>query len=154
MSGRFILDTNIVIAIFNGETSIKEHLLKADEVFISSTVLGELFFGAFKSKRSKTNIKRISDFAYSISILMCDKDTAYQYGIVKNRLLEKGKPIPENDSFSLDPVAINRIFFRIYHCIFFWQRNSTFFRRLAENYNLYSKISATNPHCHEILGSI
>jgi tRNA(fMet)-specific endonuclease VapC len=48
MSGRFILDTNIVIAFFSGETSIKEHLLKADEVFISSTVLGELFFGAFK----------------------------------------------------------------------------------------------------------
>jgi tRNA(fMet)-specific endonuclease VapC len=83
MSGRFILDTNIVIAIFSGETSIKEHLLKADEVFISSTVLGELFFGAFKSKRSKTNLKRISDFADSITILNCDKDTAYQYGIVK-----------------------------------------------------------------------
>jgi tRNA(fMet)-specific endonuclease VapC len=97
MSGRFILDTNIVIAIFSGETSIKEHLLKADEVFISSTVLGELFFGAFKSKLSKTNLKRISDFADSISILICDKDTAYQYGIVKNKLLEKGKPIPEND---------------------------------------------------------
>jgi tRNA(fMet)-specific endonuclease VapC len=97
MSGRFILDTNIVIAIFGGETSIKEHLLKADEVFISSTVLGELFFGAFKSKRSKTNLKRISDFADSISTLMCDKDTAYQYGIVKNKLQDKGKPIPEND---------------------------------------------------------
>jgi len=97
MSGRFILDTNIVIALFSGETSTKEHLLKADEVFISSTVLGELFFGAFKSKRSKTNLKRISDFADNISILMCDKDTAYQYGIVKNKLLEKGKPIPEND---------------------------------------------------------
>lgn len=97
MSGRFILDTNIVIAIFSGETSIKEHLLKADEIFISSIVLGELFFGAFKSKRSKTNLKRISDFADSISILMCDKDTAYQYGNVKNKLLDKGKPIPEND---------------------------------------------------------
>jgi tRNA(fMet)-specific endonuclease VapC len=97
MSGRFILDTNIVIAIFSGETSIKEHLIKADEVFISSTVLGELFFGAFKSKRSKTNLKRISDFADSITILKCDKDTAYQYGIVKYRLLDKGKPIPEND---------------------------------------------------------
>lgn len=30
MSGRFILDTNIIIAIFSGETSIKEHLLKAE----------------------------------------------------------------------------------------------------------------------------
>jgi tRNA(fMet)-specific endonuclease VapC len=97
MSGRFILDTNIVIALFSGETSIKEHLLKDDEVFISNTILGELFFGAFKSKRSKTNLKRISDFADTISILMCDKDTAYQYGIVKNELLKKGKPIPEND---------------------------------------------------------
>lgn len=97
MSGRFILDTNIVIAFFSGETSIKEHLSKADEVFISSNVLGELFFGAFKSKRSKTNLKRISNFADSITILNCDKDTAYQYGIVKNRLQDKGKPIPEND---------------------------------------------------------
>ena len=97
MSGRFILDTNIVIAIFNGETSIKEHLFEADEVFIPSTVLGELFFGAFKSKHSKINLKRIKDFADSITILSCDKDTAYQYGIVKYRLLDKGKPIPEND---------------------------------------------------------
>ncbi|MCZ7358026.1 MAG: type II toxin-antitoxin system VapC family toxin [Candidatus Methanoperedens sp.] len=97
MSGRFILDTNIVIAIFSGETSIKEHLLKADEVFISSIVLGELFFGAFKSKHSKTNLKRISDFADSITILTCDKNTAYQYGMVKNKLIDKGKPIPEND---------------------------------------------------------
>ena len=97
MSGRFILDTNIVIAIFNGESSIKEYLIKADEVFISSTVLGELFFGAFKSKRSKTNLKRISNFADSITILNCDKDTAQQYGIVKNKLLDKGKLIPEND---------------------------------------------------------
>lgn len=97
MSGRFLLDTNIIIAIFSGETPIKELLLKADEVFISSTVLGELFFGAFKSKRSETNLKRISDFADSITILTCDKDTAYQYGIVKKKLLDKGKPIPEND---------------------------------------------------------
>ena len=44
MSGRLIIDITNVIAIFSGETSIKEHLLKADEVFISSTVLGELFF--------------------------------------------------------------------------------------------------------------
>jgi hypothetical protein len=47
MSGRFILDTNIVIAIFSGETSIKEHLLKADEVFISSTVLMSVFIIPF-----------------------------------------------------------------------------------------------------------
>jgi len=97
MSGRFILDTNIVIAIFSGENSIKEHLLKTDEVFISSIVLEELFFGAFKSKRSKTNLNRISDFADSISILMCDNRYCISYGNGKNRLLDKGKPIPEND---------------------------------------------------------
>jgi tRNA(fMet)-specific endonuclease VapC len=32
-----------------------------------------------------------------VTILNCDKDTAQQYGIVKNKLLDKGKPIPEND---------------------------------------------------------
>ncbi len=97
MSGRFLLDTNIIIALFGNDASVKNRLVNADEVFISSTVLGELYFGAQKSKHIKKNLSRIEDFASSNAVLPCDTDTARFYGLIKKRLLEKGQPIPEND---------------------------------------------------------
>lgn len=50
MSGKCLLDTNIVIALFANEKSVKDNLAKTDEVFVPSVVIGELFFGAHKRK--------------------------------------------------------------------------------------------------------
>jgi tRNA(fMet)-specific endonuclease VapC len=97
MSGKFLLDTNILIALFSGDTSVQVHLKNANEVFISSTVLGELYFGARKSHHVKKNLEHIDEFASNITILSCDSNTARKYGQIKNSLHEKGKPIPEND---------------------------------------------------------
>ena len=50
-SGRFLLDTNIVIALLQGNDEVLSNLEKAAEVFIPAVVVGELFFGAAKSAR-------------------------------------------------------------------------------------------------------
>ncbi len=97
MSGRVVLDTNIVIALFAKEATILESLKKTDEVFIPNIVLGELYFGARKSARTDENIARINEFAMQNVVLNCDTETARQYGFVKHQLRTKGKPIPEND---------------------------------------------------------
>ncbi len=97
MSGKFLLDTNILIALFSGDALVQEHLENTDEVFISSTVLGELYFGARKSHHVKKNLAHVDEFASEITVLSCDSNTARTYGLIKNGLLEKGKPIPEND---------------------------------------------------------
>jgi len=39
MSGRFLLDTNIIIALFGDDASVKNQLAHADEIFTSSTVM-------------------------------------------------------------------------------------------------------------------
>jgi tRNA(fMet)-specific endonuclease VapC len=49
MSGRVLLDTNIVIAIFAGELPVLERMAAAEEVFVPAVVLGELYYGARKS---------------------------------------------------------------------------------------------------------
>lgn len=38
MSGRYLLDTNIIIALFASEKELQEKLAQADEVFIPSVV--------------------------------------------------------------------------------------------------------------------
>lgn len=97
MSGRFLLDTNIVIAIFAKEAVVEARLASATEVFIPIIVLGELYYGACKSVRVSENVEKIDEFAAINSILVCNTGTAREYGQIKNGLRAKGRPIPEND---------------------------------------------------------
>lgn len=86
MSGRFLLDTNIVIAIFAKDSGVTDHLAEAAEIFVPSIVLGELFYGARKSNQADANIARIEEFAADTVILACDAATGREYGRIKNDL--------------------------------------------------------------------
>jgi tRNA(fMet)-specific endonuclease VapC len=97
MNGKYCLDTNIIIALFAGNESILAKLAQVSEVFITSTILGELYYGALKSSRIQENLKRITDFTVGCTILNCDEETAGEYGRIKVELIQKGKMIPEND---------------------------------------------------------
>ena len=97
MSGRYLLDTNVIIALFADENDVKENLATAQEVLISSIAVGELCYGARKSGRAKQNLARIEEFAAGNVVLGCDIETARQYGDLKNRLRLKGQLLPEND---------------------------------------------------------
>jgi tRNA(fMet)-specific endonuclease VapC len=96
-SGRFLLDTNIVIALLEGEDRVVSNLDVAPEVFISVIVVGELLFGAAKSRRPAENTAKVERFATGRSILPCDLAVARAYGRLRQSLREKGRPIPEND---------------------------------------------------------
>ena len=97
MSGKFALDTNIVIGIFASDTSILHELRSDPKIFLPSIVLGELYYGAMLSLHSKQNVNRLEKFAKKCSVLNCDEETSLIYGKVKSSLKIIGKPIPEND---------------------------------------------------------
>ncbi|MDO9263159.1 MAG: type II toxin-antitoxin system VapC family toxin [Desulfosalsimonadaceae bacterium] len=97
MNGSYILDTNIIIALFALDAKVQKQLGQANEVFIPSIVLGELYYGAHKSVHVESNTQRIEELASNSAILACDAECAKHYGIIKNRLRAKGRPIPEND---------------------------------------------------------
>ena len=96
-SGRFLLDTNIVIALLQGDGTVLCHLDRAREVFILAVALGELFFGAAKSGRPSENTAKVERFAAGRAIVSCDLDVVREYGRLKQRLKERGRPLPEND---------------------------------------------------------
>jgi tRNA(fMet)-specific endonuclease VapC len=107
MTGSLLLDTNLVIALFANDSKAGELIATATGVFVPTIVFGELFFGARKSGRPDENIARIAEFAVRTSVLSCDVQTAFTYGIIKDSLRRKGTPIPENDVW-IAAVAIQR----------------------------------------------
>ncbi|HEY9872823.1 MAG TPA: type II toxin-antitoxin system VapC family toxin [Candidatus Obscuribacterales bacterium] len=97
MSGRYLLDTNIIIALFADEAVVKNNLAQTDEVFIPSIAIGELCYGARKSGRPEENLARVNELVANSTVIGCDAETARQYGEVKNKLRLRGRPLPEND---------------------------------------------------------
>lgn len=85
MSGRRLLDTNIVVALFAGDGSVQEKLAEANKVFVPSIVLGELHYGARKSGQTEKNLVRLEEFAASSAVVACDAGTAREYGIIKDQ---------------------------------------------------------------------
>jgi len=71
VSGNCLLDTNIVIALFAGEQSVLDHLKDANEVYIPSIVIGELYFGAHKS--SQVIKKPETDWSSHFNLWRCDR---------------------------------------------------------------------------------
>jgi tRNA(fMet)-specific endonuclease VapC len=49
MSGSYILDTNIVIALFANDSLVTKEIATVDEIYLPAIVAGELFYGAFNS---------------------------------------------------------------------------------------------------------
>ncbi|MEJ5311323.1 MAG: type II toxin-antitoxin system VapC family toxin [Anaerolineae bacterium] len=97
MNGDYLLDTNIVIALFAREVSVLQGLTKAEGVFIPSIVIGELYYGAYRSGQRDANLARITQFVVDNVVLNCDAETAHHYGAIKDALQRKGRPVPEND---------------------------------------------------------
>ncbi len=97
MNGRYLLDTNIIIDLFNGDDVVTKKIINADEIFIPNIVIGELYYGSYGSKKAKSNLKRLEEFILSTTVINTNIETARIYGYIKNELKKNGTPIPEND---------------------------------------------------------
>lgn len=96
MNGNFLLDTNIIIAFYSRDPIVLKKIVEG-KIYIPSIVIGELWFGAEKSIKKSTNQKQIETLAEQVTILPVTEETSKHYGVIKNQLKQKGKPIPEND---------------------------------------------------------
>ncbi|CAD5253905.1 tRNA(fMet)-specific endonuclease VapC [Imperialibacter sp. EC-SDR9] len=98
VSGRFLVDTNVVVDFFKGDQTIRMKLAEG-EIFLPSIVIGELYFGAYASgvvANKKKRLKQIAYFLDNYPVLEVSETTAHHYGGIKSQL-KSLKPIPEND---------------------------------------------------------
>jgi tRNA(fMet)-specific endonuclease VapC len=95
----FMLNTNIVIAFFNGEPSISEKILNnIDNIVLSSLVIAELDYGAKSSLMAIKNLEKLYNFVELIKIMPFDFECAKTLGTIKSKLRKLGKPTGEVDA--------------------------------------------------------
>ncbi len=95
--GKYLLDTNILIAVLAGEPAVSAALGAATAVYLPSIAVGELFYGAQKSGRPAANRQVVETLAGAGIVLPCGLQTARWYGELKALLRARGTPLPEND---------------------------------------------------------
>jgi len=76
MPGRVLLDTNVIIALFSGEKAVSKQFTES-EVFVSSTVLGELYYGARKSVHAAANVAKVDQFAAGLRAFEITDNSGY-----------------------------------------------------------------------------
>lgn len=95
---RYLLDTNAVVAILNGKHSpLTERVRKHQpaDIGVSSIVIHELFFGAFKSQRVDRNVALVDNLRFAV--VEFDREDARRAGEIRASLASKGKPIGPYD---------------------------------------------------------
>lgn len=96
----FMLDTNICIYIIKKRPeSILKRFKKYrnQNVYISVITWAELQYGVERSSSKKFNQKIINDFISHLFVVPWDKESAVQYGKLRNALNEKGTPVGNMD---------------------------------------------------------
>ncbi len=94
-----LLDTNAVSALFNGDPQILEYAAKAERVFLSTVVIGELQAGFYIGSKVRENQALLEKLLSrsTVEILPVTSETADYYGRVVVALRKAGHPIPVND---------------------------------------------------------
>lgn len=94
-----LIDTNAYTAFMRGDREIVEVIAHADQLYLSSTALGELLAGFAAGTREDKNRTELARFLESprVNVLNVTADTADSYALVYAGLRRKGQPIPTND---------------------------------------------------------
>ncbi|MBU4319756.1 MAG: type II toxin-antitoxin system VapC family toxin [Thermodesulfovibrionales bacterium] len=106
---KFLLDTDTCVYLLNGNPSLKK---KVEEVgvfslAISNSVLAELYFGAYNSKKIEDNLKRINLFKKNLTVLSDSEESALRFGKIKADLRTKGKIIEDFDILIASIAIVN-----------------------------------------------
>jgi len=96
---KILLDTNAYTRLLRGDKDTLEALGRADVVFMSVFVLGELYAGFKGGCRESKNRAQLDEFLRrpTVRVLTATQETSDIFGAIKHRLNTAGTPIPIND---------------------------------------------------------
>jgi len=96
---KILLDTNAYSEFMSGNKLVFDSIIEAEEIYISTVMLGELFSGFQGGKKQTKNKEDLKSFLTKdgIKIINVSIETAEIFGEIKAELSNRGKMIPLND---------------------------------------------------------
>lgn len=96
---KLLLDTNAYSALVEARPDVGQHVREAEEVVISTVVLGEILFGFHNGSRYEQNRRVLDKFLHepNVRVITLTLTTAERFGEIFANLRKRGKPIPTND---------------------------------------------------------
>ncbi len=96
---KVLLDTNAYSALKRGVDAVVRHVTRAETVFLSTVVAGELLAGFRQGTRLRKNLAELDAFIDNphVTVVPVSLVTADRFGRIAAALRAKGRPIPTND---------------------------------------------------------
>jgi tRNA(fMet)-specific endonuclease VapC len=95
--GSVLLDTSVVVDYFRQDPRLHQKIEQIEDAYLPLIVLGELFYGVYKSKQRDKALAQVQEFSRGCIVLFPVESTAELYAQIKAELAVAGKMIPEND---------------------------------------------------------
>ena len=99
MGLRVLLDSNAYVQLMRGSEKVAGIVRGAEEVLLSTVVLGELMYGFRHGSRYERNARALRAFLDNpyVTVVPVEETTADRYSRIAAALRAKGRPIPTND---------------------------------------------------------
>lgn len=100
MTAPLVVDTNALIALFDGNKAIAERLFRAGRIIVPAVVCGEMDVGTRGNTRRESLVRAAFDKFLSlprVEIGPVVRNTGPFYATVYNFCRAQGRPIPTND---------------------------------------------------------
>lgn len=93
-----LLDTDVCIELLRGNRNVIEERKRVDSpVGVSFMTVGELFYGAEKSKNRQKNLAIVEEFLLSVQIIDSSFLVMKKFGALKVELVKAGLVLPDAD---------------------------------------------------------
>ena len=96
---RILLDSDAYSQLMRGRHQVHDLVRRAEEIFLSAIVVGEIMFGFRHGTRFDENMAELRAFFDNpyTHLLPVGQATADRYSRIATALRAKGRPIPTND---------------------------------------------------------
>lgn len=104
---KYLIDTDWAVDYLKGIDEKVRFLQNEDSLYISALSVGELIEGIEGSDQKEERMNSLNDFLAGVTILSFTRDTATEFGKIRNNLRENGELIGDIDTMIAATARIN-----------------------------------------------